>query len=83
MCILAYAADAAVVNLSGIKNVLASSLITSFLNGNPLFVNVPRILPRNPPDWIILDNWVFDSLISADELLGKSWRRFTTCLLLN
>ena len=47
------------------------------------FNNGPKSLPRNPPDGIILDNWVFDSLISADELFAKTWWRFPTCLLVN
>ena len=41
----------------------------------------PESLPRNSPDWIILDNWVFDRSISVDEMLAKAWRRFGTCLL--
>ena len=34
-------------------------------NGNPVFNNGLKCLPRNSPDGIILDNWVFDSLISV------------------
>ena len=37
-------------------------------------------LPRNPPDWIILDNWLFDNLILVDESLAKALQRFETCL---
>ena len=62
---------------------LANGLITFFINGNPVFNNRPRSLPRNPPDCIILDIWVFDNLISADELFAKDLRRFATCLLVN
>ena len=40
-------------------------------------------LPRKPPDCIIFDNWVFDNLISADELFAKDLRRFETCVLVN
>ena len=40
-------------------------------------------LPRNPLDCIILDNWVFGNLISADEWIAKALRRFETCLLVN
>ena len=32
------------------------SLITFFINGNPVFNNGPRSLPRTLPDCIILDN---------------------------
>ena len=57
--------------------------ITFFIKDNPIFSNGPRGLPRNPPDYVILDNWVFDNLISANELLAKALRRFETCLLVN
>ena len=65
-CIPASAADAAAVNPKGIKTLLANGLITFFINGNSAFSNGPSNLPRNPPDCIILGNWVFDNLISAD-----------------
>ena len=54
-CIPASAADAAAINPKGIKTLLVNGLITSFINGNPVFSNGPRSLPRNPPDCIILD----------------------------
>ena len=41
------------------------------LNGNPVFSNESSNLLRNPPDWIIFDELVFDNLISADVWLGK------------
>ena len=49
-CTPASAADAAGVNPNGIKKLLAYGLITFFINGDPVFNNGPRILPRNPPD---------------------------------
>ena len=49
-------ADAAAVNPKGVKTLLVNSLITFFTNGNPVFINGPSNLPRNPPDCIILDN---------------------------
>ena len=76
------AADAAI-NSNVIKTLLANGLITYFVNDNPVFSNVPRSLPRNPPDSIILDNWVFDNLILVDELFAKALGRFVTCLLVN
>ena len=79
----ASAADAAAVNPNVTRTLLTNSLITFFINTNPVFDNVPRSLPRNPSDYIILDNWVFDNLISADELFAKALRRFATCLLVN
>ena len=41
-----------------------------------------RNLPRNTLDCIILNNWVFDNLISVD-LLAKTLQRFATCVLVN
>ena len=79
----ASAADAAAVNPNGIKALLANGLFIFFVNGNPGFSNEPRSLLRNPPDCIILNNWVFDNLISVDELFAKAYKRFTTCLLVN
>ena len=61
----AFDAGAAAVNPRGIKKFLANSLITFFINGNPVFCNGPNNLPRNLPDCIILNNWVFDNLISV------------------
>ena len=54
LCIPASAADAAV-NPKGIKTLLANGLVTLFINGNPLFSNGPKSLPRIPADCIILD----------------------------
>ena len=67
LCIPASAADAAAVNPNGIKTLLANGLTTFFINGNPVFSNGPRSLPRNPPYCIILENLVVDSLISVDK----------------
>ena len=77
------AADTVAVNPNGIKTLLANGLITFYIKGNPAFSNGPRSLPRNPPDCIILDNWVFDRLISINELFAKALQRFATCLLVN
>ena len=82
LCITASAADAAV-NPKGIKTLLAYNLITFFINGNPVLSNGPSNLPRNPPDWIVLDNRLFDNLISVDELFAKVLRIFATCLLVS
>ena len=61
-----------------IKILLDNGLITFFINGNPVFNNETRNIPRNLPDCIILDNGVFDNLISVDKLFAKALRRFTT-----
>ena len=42
----ASAADAAAINANGTKVLLANGLITFFTNGNPVFSNGPRRLPR-------------------------------------
>ena len=83
ICIPASAADAAAVYPKGIKALLANGLITFFINGNPVVSNGPSNLPRIPPDCIILDNWVFDSLISVDKWFAKALRRLATYLLVN
>ena len=83
MCIPASAANAAAVNPKGIKTFLANGLITFSIKGNPIFSNGPSNLPQSPPDCIILDNWVFDNLISADEWFAKALQTFETCLLVN
>ena len=67
LCMPASAADTAAVNPNGTKALLANGLVTFLINGNRVFSNEPRSLPRNPPDYIILGNWVFDNLISVDE----------------
>ena len=54
LCIPASAADASAVNPNGIKTQLSN--ITFLINGNLVFNKGPRSLPRNPPDWTILDN---------------------------
>ena len=63
LCIPASAVYAAAVNPKGIKTLLANGLITFFINGNPVSSNGPSNLLRNPPDFIIFDNWVFENLI--------------------
>ena len=83
LCISTSAADAAAVNPKGIKTLLANGLIAFFINGNPVFSNGPKSLPRNPPNYIIFDNWLLDNSISADELFAKDLRRLKTCLSVN
>ena len=66
-----------------INKLLANGLIEFFINSSPVFNNEPRGLPTNYPDCIVLNNWVFDSLISVNELFAKPLRRFATCLFVN
>ena len=77
------AGDAAAVNPNWIKTLLANALNTFFINGNPVFINGPRSLPGNRSNCIILDNWVFDSLIPVNDLLAKALPRFSTCVLVD
>ena len=49
-------ASAIAVNPNEIKILLANVLIKSFINGNPVFNNGSRSLPRSHPDCIILKN---------------------------
>ena len=83
LCIPLSSADAATVNPNGIRTVLANDLVTFFINGNPVFSNGPSNLLRNPSNCIIFDNWVFDNLISIDELFAKALWIFETCLFVN
>ena len=36
-----------------------------------------------PPNWRILDNWVFENVILADEPFAKGLRIFETCVSAN
>ena len=62
----ASAADAAAISPKGINALLANGVITFFIYGNPVF--------NKGPDCIIFDSWVFENLISTDELLKKCLR---------
>ena len=56
-------------NPNGIKILLANDLISFFMNGNPVFSNGPRLLPRNPPDCIIqLIKWFAKALQGFQNL---------------
>ena len=77
------ASAAAAVNPKGIKTLLANGSIKFFINGNPVFSNGPTNLLRNPPNCIIFDYWVFDDLISANELFAKDLQISETCLSVN
>ena len=60
-------ADAAAVNPTGIKTLLANGLNTFSIKGNPAFSNGPKSLPKNPSDYPMLCNWVFDNFVLAFE----------------
>ena len=78
-----FVAVTAVVNPKGTKTLLANVLKTFLIKSKPVFSNGARSLPRNPPNCIILDNWVFESFTLTDEPFGKALRIFKTFLLVN
>ena len=51
-------ADVAAVNPNGIKTLLANGLSIFLINFHPVFSNGLRILPKNPPDCVILDSFL-------------------------
>ena len=81
--IAAYVTDAAAINPNGIKMLLATGLSTFTFKGKPLFSNGSRSPWRNPPDCTILDNWVLDKFILANELFAKALQSFETFVLVN
>ena len=76
-------AAAAAVNPNEIKTLLASGWSTFFIKGNPAFSNGLKSLPKNPPDYHILYNWVFDNFILAEKVFAKALWSFQTCVLVN
>ena len=53
------------------------------IEGCTVFSNVPKNLPKNPPDCLISCNWVFNDFILANEPFAKAWQSFETCALVN
>ena len=70
--------SAAAVDPNYIKTLLANGLSTFFINSEPIFINGPRSLPRNPPNCIFLEIWVFDSFMLVNKLFAKTLRRYVT-----
>ena len=62
---------------------LAYDLSTFSVKGNQVYSNGPKGLPKNPPDYPILCNWVFDNFIFAEELFAKALRSLKICALVN
>ena len=75
-------ADAAAVNPTGTKILLANGFSTFSIKDKSVFNNAPRSLPKNSPDCPILYNWVFDNFISANELLENVLGNLETYLLI-
>ena len=82
LCIPASAAAVAV-SPKGINTLLANGVITFFIKGDPVFTKGPSNLPKNHPHYIIFVSWIFENLISADELLAKALQILETCLSVN
>ena len=66
------ASDADTAALNVIIKLLADGLITLLIQSNLFFNNVPKSLTRNLPNYTILNNWVFDNFILADDLFTES-----------
>ena len=81
--ITASVADAATINPSDIKTRLANSLSTLPIKGNSVFSNVSKILPKNPPNSLILCNLVFDIFILTEQSFLKALPSFKACVLVN
>ena len=80
--------DAAAVNPNGIKTLLVYGLNTFSLKEMQLLVVVLKVylkillisLPKNPPDFPILCNWIFDDFVLADELFANALQSLETCI---
>ena len=62
---------------------LANGLSTFPIKGNAVFRNGHKGLPKNPPDYSILCNCVFDNFILTEELFAKALQSFEICVLVN
>ena len=70
----AFVADAAAVSPYGIKTLLAHGLSTFLFKDKLVFSNDLKSLPKNPPNCTILDSWIFENFILADERFAKALR---------
>ena len=62
---------------------LANGLSTFFVKAKPVFSNGLKSLPKYLLHCPILDDWVSDNSILADELFAKALRNIETCVLVN
>ena len=69
-------ANAATVDPNDIKMLLANGLRIFSINGNPTFKSGLRNLLRNLLGGTLIDNWVFENLVLANELFVKALPRF-------
>ena len=59
-------ANTAVNNLNCTKKLLAKSLCIFSIKGKPVFSNGSGSLPKNFPNYIILESWIFENFILSD-----------------
>ena len=63
--------------------VLANGFNTFFIKDNPVFSNIPKRLPKNPLDCLILCNCAFVHFILAEEVFKKALQSLEACVLVN
>ena len=77
------AAGASAVSTNGIKTFLVIDLNTFFIKRKSFFINGTRSIPKNLPDSSVLDSWVFNNFILADEVFTKALQNLEACVLVN
>ena len=73
---------AAAVNTNGIKTILVSGFSIFFIKSNPVLSNLKNLY-KNPPDYPILCNWVFNDFTLIDEPFVKALQSFENYVLVN
>ena len=64
-------AVATAMNLIGTKNLLGHGSSAFAIKSKPVFSNDPRSLRTNPPNRTIVNRWIFENFIVADERFAK------------
>ena len=65
-------ADAAAININGVKTLLASCLSAFPIKNKWVFSNAHKSLTRDIPNCPILWNWVFDNVVFFDKLFANA-----------
>ena len=71
------------VNPNDIKMLLANGFSTFLSKDKPVLNNGPETLPRNSPNYIIIDSWVFKNFTLFDEALPNPFQILQTCVSVN
>ena len=80
----AFAADTATGNCNIINTILTDGFNIFFIIDKPVLSNGPRVLTKNSnTDCPILDNWLFENVILADEPFAKTLQFLETRLLVD